>query len=515
MTTLLPTCLCGRPAAREEIVHGIPVLQCLCGIRRQDVRMTAEELDAWYARRYATRDRGPRVGADYYRHDRAVAVQRLAAYALPAGARVLDVGCSNGAFVDEAVAQGYDAWGQDIAEQSDGPRTYVGQLQAIAFPTARLDVVTMHDVLEHVRDPAALLAEIARILKPGGRLILDFPHFYHEAGKHHWRMTEHLWFLTAEELVALVTAAGFGIGEMTQPIAGKLVLSATRLTVQRPQLLVPAGIGDAYWVLTKLPGFLRTHGLDLPDLWVQDQGGPLRTQPYLETIPFVHAAGYRRTGRGDRVWDEAYMRDGRTAFPGVWDADWFLAYNGVLRHGRSLEDVDPQYGCHWHPPMHISKAAREYRELMQMGGPYVVGYFASGGMYQRWLGEFPQQFIEQALQLVQRTLGVRIVIMGAAWDKASTGHTLATQNGEWTNLIGETTFDQMLGLLLGATAVVGWPAGNTILAAERGVPTVLIWNRYFDVRFWRNAVPPDARYAHLNTKGLTAADVLAALRIVL
>lgn len=53
------------------------------------------------------------------------------------------------------------------------------------------DVVLLSDVLEHIAEPAALLAEISRILKPGGHLLLNVPFAYwiHESPYDYYRYT--------------------------------------------------------------------------------------------------------------------------------------------------------------------------------------------------------------------------------------------------------------------------------------------------------------------------------------
>lgn len=53
------------------------------------------------------------------------------------------------------------------------------------------DVVILSDVLEHIREPAALVAEISRILRPGGRLLLNVPFAYwiHESPHDYYRYT--------------------------------------------------------------------------------------------------------------------------------------------------------------------------------------------------------------------------------------------------------------------------------------------------------------------------------------
>jgi 2-polyprenyl-3-methyl-5-hydroxy-6-metoxy-1,4-benzoquinol methylase len=46
-----------------------------------------------------------------------------------------------------------------------------------AFPDGEFDLVILWHVLEHVRSPRAMLTEVARILKPGGTLLVAVPNF--------------------------------------------------------------------------------------------------------------------------------------------------------------------------------------------------------------------------------------------------------------------------------------------------------------------------------------------------
>ncbi len=46
----------------------------------------------------------------------------------------------------------------------------------LPFPDAAFDLVVMADLLEHVDDDALLLREVARVLRPGGRAVLNLPH---------------------------------------------------------------------------------------------------------------------------------------------------------------------------------------------------------------------------------------------------------------------------------------------------------------------------------------------------
>jgi SAM-dependent methyltransferase len=97
---------------------------------------------------------------------------------VPAGARVLDVGAGTGPYRPLFGHCRYQAqdFGQEPATVGNyTPLDYECDLRSIPVPDASFDAVICTEVLEHVPDPAAALAEMARILVPGGRLFLTAP----------------------------------------------------------------------------------------------------------------------------------------------------------------------------------------------------------------------------------------------------------------------------------------------------------------------------------------------------
>ena len=95
--------------------------------------------------------------------------------------RVLDLGCGAGLLGNFLAARGHAVTGIDTtaenlaiarARDATGTARYeLGDATALGFPAASFDVVCALDLLEHVEEPRRLLAEVARVLRPGGLFI--------------------------------------------------------------------------------------------------------------------------------------------------------------------------------------------------------------------------------------------------------------------------------------------------------------------------------------------------------
>jgi SAM-dependent methyltransferase len=85
------------------------------------------------------------------------------------------------------------------------------------FPNDHFDVVSMWHVLEHLFDPSWVLAEVYRILKPGGRLMLEVPNFHSLSRfilRTYWfplELPRHLYHFTPQTLQAMLTKGGFRV----------------------------------------------------------------------------------------------------------------------------------------------------------------------------------------------------------------------------------------------------------------------------------------------------------------
>jgi 2-polyprenyl-3-methyl-5-hydroxy-6-metoxy-1,4-benzoquinol methylase len=141
-------------------------------------------------------------------------------HAVPAG-HLLDVGCGSGEWLASMRKLGWHVLGVDFDENAlkiarqEGLEVHFGSLEEQHFPDDSFDAVTFSHVIEHVPDPARTLAECARILKVGGKLVLLTPNgasLGHRLFKKQWRGLEpprHLHIFSIESLSSMLEAAGF------------------------------------------------------------------------------------------------------------------------------------------------------------------------------------------------------------------------------------------------------------------------------------------------------------------
>lgn len=151
------------------------------------------------------------------------------------GERVLDVGCGAGRHSIEALRRGACAVALDLDRHEvaralgagpaaegllgaplagGAPRPVCGDALRLPFAAGSFDVVVASEVLEHVPDDRGALAELVRVLRPGGRLAVTVPRAFPEricwalSRRYHDRPGGHVRIYRGTDLRSLLSGAG-------------------------------------------------------------------------------------------------------------------------------------------------------------------------------------------------------------------------------------------------------------------------------------------------------------------
>ena len=217
--------VCGHAHARLQFPKdGYSMVACqACGALYVGEDPAAIDFDALYGQAYYTGG-SDAVFADYVGQEaarraharRKLAVLRHLPPRIPRHGRLLDVGCAAGFFLTEARAH-YEVQGVELSTWSSAYArdrlhlpVFTGTLQDAHLPADHFDVVTLWDVIEHVPEPVPVLAAAARVLKPGGRLVLstgDWGSAYAQARGADWHLMTPPWHLTMFSRASLQAAA--------------------------------------------------------------------------------------------------------------------------------------------------------------------------------------------------------------------------------------------------------------------------------------------------------------------
>jgi 2-polyprenyl-3-methyl-5-hydroxy-6-metoxy-1,4-benzoquinol methylase len=216
----VPCDLCGeeraRPFARRQ---GMRVVRCVgCGLVYVSPRLDAEAL-----RRHYNSGESSRI--EYYL-DAEVADRRSFAEVLdraealvPRRGDLLDVGPNIGTSLSLARERGWRVHGIEInaeaaryCRERRGLDVVAGTLGAQTYPAGRFDVVLMGDVIEHVASPADTMRTVARILRPGGAVLVSTPDIAGWAARLlQIKPVEHIHYFDASTMARLVRAAGLEV----------------------------------------------------------------------------------------------------------------------------------------------------------------------------------------------------------------------------------------------------------------------------------------------------------------
>jgi SAM-dependent methyltransferase len=189
----------------------------------------------------------------------------------PPQPRLLDVGCGTGGTLDEVRDEG-ELWGVDVAREAlefcrqRGHRG-LGQctVEALPFAADSFDVALCCDILEHLDDDRAGLAEVLRVLRPGGIAIVTLPAYpwlwsEHDVALSHRRRYDRASFRAAlKGFDVRIVKLTYGVTLVFPVVLAVRVLS--RLRIRR--------LGQPHTQLMSMPGWANRLLIGLQALEAQ------------------------------------------------------------------------------------------------------------------------------------------------------------------------------------------------------------------------------------------------------
>jgi len=156
----------------------------------------------------------------WYRGRRRIIRSELDRLPLPADARVLDAGCGSGRTLQELVRFGevqgieLNPEAAELARGRGNGEVRVGRLEALPWEESTFDLITCLDVIEHTPDDRLTLAELLRVTRPGGHMLVTVPAYQglwsrHDEANHHYRR------YSRRTLREAAAAAGWAVQRMT------------------------------------------------------------------------------------------------------------------------------------------------------------------------------------------------------------------------------------------------------------------------------------------------------------
>jgi SAM-dependent methyltransferase len=161
----------------------------------------------------------------------------------PPTAKMLDVGCGTGWLADHFTSYtGIDGSPDAVARaEARGRHVVLGDVgRPLPFPDACFDGVVLKDLLEHVADPVAVVRDVRRVLRAGGRVFASSP----DAQRWVWDDYTHRRPFTRRSLRLLFGDEGFAV----ERVGYESVMPGTSIVSARTGHRRPAVLRAAAWL---------------------------------------------------------------------------------------------------------------------------------------------------------------------------------------------------------------------------------------------------------------------------
>ncbi len=263
------------------------------------------------------------------------------------------------------------------------------------------------------------------------------------------------------------------------------------------RFLIPQGIGDSVWALTKIQDMSEKHGDGVIDIVTNCSGvNPIenRALEFILGFDFVCSAGMKKVSILLPPWtvpaDEngyyRYIDSGPNSVEGV---DWTLIPNSPMERGIRLEDWLPEYKTNWDLMNHFhftQPSMKRSMDIQEVVGDFCVFYLGPlmgntrEGHNRNSIWK-PEDWITLG-DFIQNSLGLRVIVVGASYDEEYFDRLISGKgsSSKWVNLIGKTNVNELYSLISIAKFVVSYQSGVGIVSEYLRVPTAIFWRQKGD-----------------------------------
>ncbi|MDC7228546.1 MAG: class I SAM-dependent methyltransferase [Spirochaetales bacterium] len=173
----------------------------------------------------------------------------------------VDVGCATGKLLSTMKDRGWDVNGAEVCRpaaqygiEKRGVDIHIGPLESAGIPDATVDVLHCSHLIEHLTRPDLFVAEVARILRPGGLFIVvtpDISGFQARLFGSEWRsaIADHMYLFSKETLSAMFAANGFKIIKKASWGGLAAGTSPKWLKIIADRVVKPLGAGDVISIM--------------------------------------------------------------------------------------------------------------------------------------------------------------------------------------------------------------------------------------------------------------------------
>jgi len=278
-------------------------------------------------------------------------------------------------------------------------------------------------------------------------------------------------------------------------------LKNRRKSIKIVSIGVPPGMGDSYWVMTKMESFKEKNAIDHLAVVVHRDSIHYYTADYLKLLPFVdEVRETKETLKIGRFYED--KENPGCIAENIQGIDYLIDPGAKMwLKGTHLKDILPEYKTNYQLSMNLSMASKEFATAIKdkNKGKLVLFYTSSKGNNCNWNKEdWKYEDWMNLANLIYENSGIRPMAIGAEWDRDYINELKKLdKNDSIQDFVGGIDIQLTLSMIKESNLVISFACGIPILATYFGIPTVIFWaingiskSNRFNPSFQYSWIPP-------------------------